>query len=44
MPVAADLEEMQALHYFVEQGDSYRRAGKLNLALKKYHVIQRVSN
>lgn len=39
---AADLEEMQAMHYLVEQGDSYRRAGKLNLALKKYYVIQKV--
>lgn len=41
-PVTADLEEMQAMHYLVEQGDSYRRAGKLNLALKKYYVIQKV--
>ncbi|KAG1811751.1 N-terminal acetyltransferase A auxiliary subunit [Suillus subaureus] len=39
---AVDLEEMQAMHYLVEQGDSYRRAGKLNLALKKYYVIQKV--
>ncbi|KAG2124195.1 NMDA receptor-regulated protein 1-domain-containing protein [Suillus clintonianus] len=39
---AADLEEMQAMHYLVEQGDCYRRAGKLNLALKKYYVIQKV--
>lgn len=39
---AADLEEMQAMHYLVEQGDSYRRAGKFNLALKKYYVIQKV--
>jgi peptide alpha-N-acetyltransferase len=41
-PAAADLEEMQAMHYLVEQGDAYRRAGKLNLALKKYYVIQKV--
>lgn len=41
-PAAADLEEMQAMHYLVEQGDCYRRAGKLNLALKKYYVIQKV--
>lgn len=41
-PVTADLEEMQAMHYLVEQGDSYRQAGKLNLALKKYYVIQKV--
>ncbi|KAG1841873.1 NMDA receptor-regulated protein 1-domain-containing protein [Suillus tomentosus] len=41
-PAGADLEEMQAMHYLVEQGDSYRRAGKLNLALKKYYVIQKV--
>lgn len=41
-PAATDLEEMQAMHYLVEQGDSYRRAGKLNLALKKYYVIQKV--
>ncbi|KAJ8597054.1 N-terminal acetyltransferase A, auxiliary subunit [Rhizopogon salebrosus TDB-379] len=39
---AADLEEMQALHYLIEQGDSYRRIGKLNLALKKYYAIQKV--
>lgn len=39
---AVDLEEMQAMHYLIEQGDSYRRAGKLNLALKKYYVIQKV--
>jgi peptide alpha-N-acetyltransferase len=31
------------MHYLVEQGDSYRRAGKFNLALKKYYVIQKVS-
>jgi peptide alpha-N-acetyltransferase len=41
---AADLEEMQALHYLVEQGDCHRRAGKLNLALKKYYAIQKVSS
>lgn len=41
-PAGVDLEEMQAMHYLVEQGDSYRRAGKLNLALKKYYVIQKV--
>ena len=35
---------MQALHYLIEQGDSYRRIGKLNLALKKYYAIQKVSS
>ncbi|KAJ3822659.1 NMDA receptor-regulated protein 1-domain-containing protein [Lentinula raphanica] len=38
----ADLEEMQSLFYLQEEGDAHRRAGKLNLALRKYTAVQRV--
>ncbi|KAJ3799767.1 NMDA receptor-regulated protein 1-domain-containing protein [Lentinula aff. detonsa] len=38
----ADLEEMQSLFYLLEEGDAHRRAGRLNLALKKYAAVQRV--
>ncbi|KAA1473007.1 N-terminal acetyltransferase A, auxiliary subunit [Dentipellis sp. KUC8613] len=38
----ADLEDMQSLLYLTEEGDAHRRNGKLNLALKKYHAVQKV--
>ncbi|KIK70186.1 hypothetical protein GYMLUDRAFT_150688 [Collybiopsis luxurians FD-317 M1] len=38
----ADLEEMQSLFYLLEEGEAHRRAGRLNLALKKYAAIQKV--
>ncbi|TFY68467.1 hypothetical protein EVG20_g3546 [Dentipellis fragilis] len=38
----ADLEDMQSLLYLTEEGNAHRRNGKLNLALKKYHAIQKV--
>lgn len=33
---------MQALHYLVEVGDTQRRLGRYNLALKTYYAIQKV--
>ncbi|KAF9235797.1 NMDA receptor-regulated protein 1-domain-containing protein [Melanogaster broomeanus] len=39
---AVDLLEMQALHYLTEVGDTQRRLGKYNLALKTYYSIQKV--
>jgi len=40
----SDLEDMQSLLYLTESANSYYRAGKLNLALKKYAAIQKVIN
>ncbi|KAG6833055.1 hypothetical protein H0H87_012066 [Tephrocybe sp. NHM501043] len=40
----ADLEDMQSLLYLIEEADAHYRNGKLNLALKKYHAIQKVFN
>ncbi|KAF8639266.1 hypothetical protein AX16_010338 [Volvariella volvacea WC 439] len=40
----ADLEEMQSLLYLLEAGDAEYRAGRLNLALKKYAAIQKLFN
>ncbi|KAF8999912.1 N-terminal acetyltransferase A, auxiliary subunit [Hymenopellis radicata] len=39
---SADLEDMQSLLYLIEDADAQRRLGKLNLALKKYAVINKV--
>ncbi|KAG6901442.1 hypothetical protein C0995_011955 [Termitomyces sp. Mi166 len=38
----ADLEDMQSLLYLIEEADAHYRNGKLNLALKKYHAVQKV--
>ncbi len=38
----ADLEDMQSLLYLLEEGDAHLRAGRLNLALKKYVAVQKV--
>ncbi|KAI0305165.1 NMDA receptor-regulated protein 1-domain-containing protein [Multifurca ochricompacta] len=38
----ADLEEMQSLLYLTEEGNAYRRQGKLHHALKKYHAVRKV--
>ncbi|KAF9068910.1 NMDA receptor-regulated protein 1-domain-containing protein [Rhodocollybia butyracea] len=38
----ADLEEMQSLFYLLEEGEAHRRAGRYNLALKKYTSVQRI--
>ncbi|KAG5716214.1 N-alpha-acetyltransferase 16, NatA auxiliary subunit [Termitomyces sp. T112] len=40
----ADLEDMQSLLYLMEEADAHYRNGKPNLALKKYHAIQKVFN
>jgi hypothetical protein len=40
----ADLEDMQSLFYLVEEGDAYAKAGKLNLALKRFHTLVKVSS
>jgi len=40
----ADLTEMQCLWFLLAEGDSYRRQGKLGLALKRYHQIERVQS
>ncbi|KAF9255052.1 N-terminal acetyltransferase A, auxiliary subunit [Marasmius fiardii PR-910] len=37
-----DLEDMQSLLYLLEQADSQYRSGRLNLALKKYIVVQKI--
>jgi NMDA receptor-regulated protein 1 len=39
---AADLEDMQSLFFLVEDGDAYRRAGNLGMALKRYISVQKV--
>jgi len=39
-----DLIDLQALWFIQEQGDTYRRLGKLNLALKRYHQVEKVFN
>ncbi|KAG6836733.1 hypothetical protein H0H93_004139 [Arthromyces matolae] len=41
---SSDLEDMQSLLYLIEEGDAHYRSGKLNLALKKYHAVQKVFN
>ncbi|KAF8624974.1 hypothetical protein AX15_005610 [Amanita polypyramis BW_CC] len=41
---AVDLEDMQSLLFLTESADAYYRAGKLNLALKKYTAIQKAFN
>ena len=33
---------MQSLLYLVEEADAHYRNGKPNLALKKYHAVQKV--
>lgn len=33
---------MQSLFYLLEEAEAHRRAGRLNLALKKYAAIQKV--
>lgn len=38
----SDLTEMQCLWFLLAEGDSYRRQGKLNLALKRYHTVEKV--
>ncbi|KAE9391110.1 N-terminal acetyltransferase A, auxiliary subunit [Gymnopus androsaceus JB14] len=38
----ADLEDMQSLFYLLEEGDAHQRAGRLNLALKRYTAVQKV--
>ena len=43
MSPGADLEEMQSLLYLTEEGNAYRRQGKLHHALKKYHAVRKVS-
>lgn len=43
MSPGADLEEMQSLLYLIEEGNAHRRQGKLHHALKKYHVVRKVS-
>ncbi|KAG6812172.1 hypothetical protein H0H92_004040 [Tricholoma furcatifolium] len=40
----ADLEDMQSMLYLLEEADAHYRHGKLNLALKKYHAVQKVFN
>ncbi|KAF8308202.1 NMDA receptor-regulated protein 1a [Clavulina sp. PMI_390] len=35
----ADLEDMQSLLYLLEEGGAHLRAGKLHLALKRYHTV-----
>lgn len=42
MSPGADLEEMQSLFFYVEEGDAYDKLGKLNLALKRYHGLEKV--
>ncbi|KAI0037136.1 NMDA receptor-regulated protein 1-domain-containing protein [Vararia minispora EC-137] len=37
-----DLEDMQSLLYLLESGAAEQRLGRLNLALKRYHAIERV--
>ncbi|KAJ7599220.1 NMDA receptor-regulated protein 1-domain-containing protein [Mycena floridula] len=39
---SADLEDMQSLLYIMEEANAYNRQGKLNMALKKYVVIQQI--
>lgn len=38
----ADLEDMQSLLYLLEEGEAHQRAGKLNLALKRFHGVVKV--
>ncbi|THH15248.1 hypothetical protein EW146_g5195 [Bondarzewia mesenterica] len=38
----ADLEDMQSLLYLTEEGSAHYRSGKLHLALKRYHAVQKV--
>jgi len=38
----ADLIDMQCLWFLLAEGDSFRRQGKYNLALKRYHTIEKV--
>jgi predicted PhzF superfamily epimerase YddE/YHI9 len=33
---------MQALWFLEEQGEAYRRQGKLHLALKRFHQVEKV--
>lgn len=37
-----DLEDMQSLHYLMEEGDAQYRARQFGLALKKYDAIRKV--
>ncbi|KAG8885365.1 hypothetical protein FRB97_001440 [Tulasnella sp. 331] len=37
----SDLEEMQSLLYMLEEGDAFRRMGKLSMALKRYKGIEK---
>ena len=38
----SDLTDMQCLWFLLAEGDSFRRQGKLGLALKRYHTIEKV--
>jgi hypothetical protein len=40
----ADLKDMQCSWYLIEEGDAYRRAGNLPLAVKRYEQVIAVSH
>lgn len=40
----ADLEDMQSFFYMLEDGDAQNRAGRLNLALKRYYTAFKVQD
>lgn len=41
---AADLKDMQCNWFLIEEGDAYRRAGNLPMAVKRYEEVVSVSH
>ncbi|KAG9079319.1 hypothetical protein FS749_008609 [Ceratobasidium sp. UAMH 11750] len=39
---AADLQEMQSLVFLIQEGEAFRRAGKLPMALKRFSAVAQV--
>ncbi|QRV81902.1 NMDA receptor-regulated protein [Ceratobasidium sp. AG-Ba] len=39
---AADLQEMQSLVFLIQEGDAWRRAGKLPMALKRFNSVAQI--
>lgn len=37
-----DLHDMQCMWYLIEDGEAYRRQGKLGIALKRFHAINNI--
>ncbi|KAG8687956.1 hypothetical protein FRC09_013189 [Ceratobasidium sp. 395] len=39
---AADLQEMQSLVFLIQEGEAFRRAGKLPMALKRFNAVAQI--